>query len=115
MQIEQCTFLKDTMLINNNRAIHLFNGSMYIRNSNFSGFMRSADHGGALYVSTAEVTIVSSYFCDNVVAGVGYGGAAVYIGRGIMATIIIDSYFSNNVAGGTVGAVYVEGGELMIN
>ena len=117
VQIEECTFLKDTNLTNNNRAIRLYSGSMYIHNSNFSGFTRfppMADHGGALYVSTAEVTIVNSYFCDNVVAGVGYGGAAVYITRGIMATIS-DSYFSNNTASGTGGAVYVTGGEFMID
>jgi predicted outer membrane repeat protein len=68
------------------------------------------DHGGALYISTAEVTISSSYFRDNVAAGDGYSGAAVYIVGGVMATIS-DSYFSNNTASGSGGAVYVNQGE----
>ena len=89
MQIEECTFLRDARLTNNNRAICFYSGSLYISNSTFSGFTRFppiADYGGALYISTANVTIVNSSFSNNVVGGVGYGGAAVYITTG-MATI----------------------------
>ena len=118
VQTEECTFLKNTMLTNNNRAIRLFNGILYIRDSNFSGFTRSPpmeDHGGALYASMAEVTIVSSNFSNNVVAGIGYSGAAVYIIQGIMVLLLIATFISHNIAGGTGGAVHVEGGELIID
>ena len=86
------------------------------RDINFSSFTRSPpteDHGGALFAFMAEVTIVSSIFSNNVVTGIGYSGATIYITQGIMA-LLIDSYFSYNIAGGTGGAVHVEG-ELTID
>ena len=56
------------------------------------------------------MTIANNSFRDNMVGGVGDGGAAIYIASG-MATIT-DSYFTNNTARGTGGAVHVSGGTV---
>ena len=116
VQIEQCTFFKNTMMINNNRAITSYSGAINILNSNFSGFVMAhppVGHGGALYASRTDVTIINSYFSDNVAAGIGYGGAAAYIYQGIVT--VINSYFSNNIVGGTGGAIHVITGQLNID
>ena len=116
VQIERCTFFKNTMMINNNRAITSYSGAINILNSNFSGFVMAhppVGHGGALYASRTDVTIINSYFSDNVAAGIGYGGAAAYIYQGIVT--VIDSYFSNNIVGGTGGAIHVIRGQLNID
>ena len=116
VQIEQCTFFKNATMINNNRAITSFSGTIYILNSNFSDFVMAhppVGHGGALYASRTDVTIINSYFSDNVAAGIGYGGAAAYIYQGIAT--VIDSYFSNNIVGGSGGAIHVIRGQLNID
>ena len=121
VEIEDCTFVRDAGLTNNNLAICFYSGSLHISNSTFRGFTRfhpMADNGGALYISTANVTIASCNFSDNVVGGNGYGGAAVYITvtTGMAIIIISDSCFTNNSASaGIGGAVYVSRGELIID
>ena len=121
VEIEDCTFVRDAGLTNNNLAICFYSGSLHISNSTFRGFTRfhpMADNGGALYISTANVTIASCNFSDNVVGGNGYGGAAVYITVTTGMAIISDSCFTNNSASarsGIGGAVYVSRGELTIN
>ena len=120
VEIEDCTFIRDAGLTNNNLAIRFHSGSLYISNSNFSGFTRFHPmediNGGALYISTANVTIASCNFSDNVVVGNGYGGAAVYITVTTGMAIISDSCFTNNSASaGIGGAVYISRGELTID
>ena len=113
LQIDHCIF-SNNGIANNHRAIVSYNGNMHILNSNFSRFvMARSGHGGALYTSRTDVTIVDSCFSDNLVTGIGYGGAAAYIHQGIVN--LINSYFSNNIAGGSGGALYVFGGQLNID
>ena len=113
LQMNHCIFSNNNTA-NNAQAIVSYNGNMYILSSNFSGFvMIRPGHGGALYTSGTDVTIIHSYFSDNVVFGIGYGGAAVYIHQGIAT--LIDSYFGSNIASGAGGAVFVFGGQLNID
>lgn len=90
---------------NNQQGISIFNGSITIANSSFSG--NYSTYGGAVNsAGTSTLVVTNSVFSGNSTPG-GGGGSAIYGGG---TTTITGSTFSNN-DGGTNGggALWIDG------
>ena len=106
--IEQSTFrnIYSPNSGNRGRAIDISGGNMDISNCNFStNVVTGSGSGGAVYASSAVLTITKSYFSGN--RAENDGGAIYFNGDNI---IVINSTFINNAAiAGGGGAIYSAG------
>jgi CSLREA domain-containing protein len=92
---------------NNEQAISIYNGTLIITNSSFSG--NTSTYGGAVSSggSSSVLTITGSTFSGNITPGGGGGGNAVYAAG---TTTITGSTFNNNLGGGNgSGTVFIDG------
>lgn len=93
--------------INNQQGISIFDGTITITNSTFSG--NYSAYGGAVNSSgsNGSLTVTNSTFSGNYDSSSGGGGSAIFSGG---TTIITGSTFANNSGPGNgAGAVFIDG------
>ena len=86
---------------------------MTIVGSYFSDNVVDGGHGGVFYIrSEREITIINSYFIGNRAEGRGWGGGVVFFERGGGLLNLFNSHFCDNRAGGSGGAIYISSGVM---
>ena len=108
----ESTFSGNQSIAGDGGAIWTVGPSLAVSHATFTGNTSGGDGGGAIYVPTGANTSISvddsSTFTGNRATSASGGGGAIRT-RG--ATLIVSaSSFSNNIAGGPGGAIYVPSG-----
>ncbi len=101
--VENCNFVDNKVSLFEGGAIYWFGENGKLLNSNFTGNKAEKSFGGAVQWVAANGLIDGCNFTDN--EAKGGGGAINYMGESANNQKITNSYFSNNQAGSSGGAI----------